>query len=219
MRKKTPLLVALAATTMLSFIAPQAARADHGWLSVGSAFRIGGANISFLFGQPARFHGLNPGYFVRFDRPVAYHDHHCTEYCYRDAGSYYHHESCPVVSAYFGSHQVDPYWAFDRYAPQYGAGYYGYYSNRGHRGGGYYDGYRRHDRYDRYRDDSVYRDRGWNRDGDHRYDRNRRDGRDHRYDRDRRDGQNRRDGRDHRDGRRDRDDRQRRHGGDRPQRH
>jgi hypothetical protein len=201
MRKKTPFLVALAATTMLSFAAPQAARAD-GWLSVGSAFRIGGANISFLFGQPARFHGLTPGYFVRFDRSVAYHDHHCTRYCYRDHGSYYHHESCPVVSAYFGTHQVDPYWAFDRYAPRYGSGYYGYYSNRSHRGGGYYDGYRRHDRYDRYRDDSVYRDRGWNRGrDDRRRDWDRRDhrndrGREYRGDRDRRGNHDRRD--DHR---------------------
>lgn len=208
MTKKTPLLVALAATTMLSFAAPQAARADHGWLSVGSAFRIGGANISFVFGQPTRFHGLNPGYFVRFDRRVDYHDHHCTRYCYRDHGSYYHHESCPVVSAYFGTHQVDPYWAFDRYAPRYGSGYHGYYY-RGHRGG-YYD---RHDRYDRYRDDSVYRDRGWNRGrGDHRWDRDRRHDRDRRYDRDHR-------GRgDHRGDRGRRDD-HRRHRGDGRDRH
>jgi hypothetical protein len=131
------------------------ARASHEWLAIGTAFRVGAAHIAFVFGRPS--FSYEPAYFYRYDQPIRYRGHACSRSCFRDAGYYYHHESCPLVAAHFYDHRIDPRWAFDRYAPRYG-----------HR-----------DRYDdRYGYDDRYDDRGSYRDGRHRrYDR------DDRYDR------------------------------------
>src|SRR5262245_9063150 len=164
------------------------AHASHDWLAIGTAFRVGAAYISFVFG-PAGY-GYSPSYYYRYDRPIRYGGVGCSRYCFRDAGYYYHHESCPLVAAHFSHYGVDPYWAYDRYAPRYdgyghdgyGRGDYGYYDRRGddgyydHRGyDGYYDDRGRDGYYDRRGHDRYY-DRD---DGRRGYDRN------YRYDRDR----------------------------------
>jgi hypothetical protein len=189
--RRTLLAAVLAGATLFTPGLIPEARASHDWFAIGTAFRIGAAHISFVFGRPS--YGYDPAYYYRYDRPVHYRDHHCSRYCFRDAGSYYHHESCPLIGAHFQHYQVDPYWAFSRYAPRINADDYGY---RGrYRGYGDHDRYGRYDRYDdrdRYdRDDRYERDR-YERD---RYDRDRY-GRD-RHDRDHRRGyDNRRDRRD-----------------------
>jgi hypothetical protein len=130
--------VALATTTLFTPGLIPEAQASPGWFSVGSAFRVGAAHISFVFGRPLA--GIGPAYYFRYDRPISYRGYNCNRYCYRDGGHYYHHEACPVVGAHFHRYDVDPYWAFSRYAPRnhgYDGGYYG-----GHQGNyGYRDGY------------------------------------------------------------------------------
>ncbi len=191
----------LAGAMMLAPMLTSPAQASQGWLSIGTAFRVGAAHISFVFGSPG--YGYDPAYYYRYDQPIRYSGHSCSRYCYHEGAYDYHHESCPLVAAHFSNYRVDPRWAFDRYAPRYdGYGYrsYGNYGYRDHR----YDGDRRDRRYDRYdRDDRHDRDGRYDRyDRNDRYDRG-----DRRYDRD--DHRDRR-GHDRRD--RGRDD-HRRHGG------
>jgi hypothetical protein len=152
------------------------AHADHDWFSIGTAFRVGAAHISFVFGQPSFLY--QPAYFYRYDRPIHYRGHRCSRSCFHDAGYYYHHQSCPLVNAHFSHYGVDPYWAFDRYAPRYdrrrGGGDYDRYDRRGHdryddrRHDRRYDRRYDRDRYDRY-DDDDHGDRGHGRRRDHRH--------------------------------------------------
>ena len=193
--RKLFFIAIVAGTLLLAPVLTPPAQASSGWLSVGTAFRVGAAHISFVFGQP--LYGYEPAYYYRYDQPIRYRGHQCSDHCYHDAGYYYHHESCPLVAAHFSNYRVDPYWAFTHYAPRYDR----YGSRGGYRGDyRYYGQYSQHNRYDRYdrRDDRYGRDRQHDR--DHRYDRrdDRRDGRYDRRDIDRRD-----DRRDRRDGRRD----------------
>jgi hypothetical protein len=220
--RKGLLTLALAGTLMMApgFIPAAHAQPGHGWLSVGSGFRVGGLNLSLVFGRPFGYNS----YYYRFPRPISYHGAHCTSRCFVDHGVHYHVRGCPVVDAYFHSYGADPYQYYSRYAPRYD-GYYndGYYNpsyydsyyDRGYYGGGvslYYNrGYsrdRHYDRGDRY--DRGYRDR------DRHYDR--------RYDRghDRRDNDHRSHDRDRDHDRRDRDwdrDGGHRRGGSRHDRH
>lgn len=169
--RKVLLTAALAATALLApGLVPQA-RADHEWLAIGHAFRLGAAHVALVFGRPAFGHGYHqPAYYYRYDRPIRYRGHQCSRYCFRDARHFYHHDSCPLVRAHFHAHRVDPRWAFERYAPRYRSGYPerryhdDRYSDRRYRG----DSYR--DRDDRYRDsdrrrydrrDRYDRDAGW----------------------------------------------------------
>lgn len=173
MRNRLMIAVLGGAMMVAPGLTPQA-RASHDWFAIGTAFRVGAAYISFAFGQPS-YYGYAPPYYYRFDRPVHYREARCSRQCFHEAGYYYHHDSCPLVATHFRHYGVDPYWAYDRYAPRYG-GYdrgYGYYDQRsdyGHRDYrgdyGYYDDRGRDRYYDRY-------------DGHRRYDR------DSRYDRDR----------------------------------
>lgn len=174
---KRVLIVLLCGAMMVApgLVAP--ASASHSWLSIGTAFRIGPAFISFVFAPPG--YGYSPAYFYRFDRPIRYGGAHCSRYCFHEGGYYYHHASCPLAAAHFSYYNVDPYWAYDRYAPRYDGSYgydgygrgggYGYYDGRGYDGRGY-DGYYdnrdyrnrdgHYDRYDRrYDDHRGYDDR------------------------------------------------------------
>src|SRR5688572_12891987 len=177
MRKLLVAGVLVGATLFAPGLVPEA-RAYHDWLAVGAGFRVGAAHISFVFGRPSFLYA--PAYYYRYDRPIRYSGHRCNRYCFHDAGHYYHHESCPLVSAHFSHYRVDPYWAFDRYAPRHD-GYRDYdrysdYGYRDHRGDYGYDSYRGRDRhYDRYDSRRDY----------DRYDRRRGYDRDYRYDRDR----------------------------------
>ena len=171
---KRVLTVLLCGAMMVApgLVAP--ASASHSWLSIGTTFRIGPAFLSFVFAPPG--YGYSPAYFYRFDRPIRYGGAHCSRYCFHEGGYYYHHASCPLAAAHFSYYNVDPYWAYDRYAPRYdgyGRGDYGYYDRRGH------DGY-----YDRRGYDGDYDNRGYDRHYD-RYDGRGGYDRDHRYDRDR----------------------------------
>ncbi len=158
--RKMLVSAALAGATMLAPGFTPEARASHDWFAIGTGFRVGLAHISFVFGRPS--YGYEPAYYFRYDRPIRYRGHSCSRYCFHDAGYYYHHESCPLVGAHFRSYDVDPYWAFSRYAPRFD-GYdrgddRGYDGDYGY-GGGYRDDYRYDDRYDRrYRDDRYRRD-------------------------------------------------------------
>ena len=137
--RKTLIATTLTLATLAAAFLPQAAEAS--WLSFGTGFRVGPTHLSFVFGDG---YGPNP-YFVRFDRQIRYSGHHCNEYCFHEAGYYYHDRSCPVYLAHLRQYRVDPYWAFDHYAPR--VTYRGY--TRDHyRDYGRYD--HRHDRYDRY---------------------------------------------------------------------
>ncbi len=174
MRKLLATAALVTSTLLLPGVVPEAHAGRHDWFAVGSAFRVGAAHISFVFGRPLS--GYGPAYYFRYDRPISYRGHSCNRYCFREAGHYYHHEACPVVSAHFGNYDYDAYAAFSRYAPRYdgyGAHYDGYrdryrsygyrdhgYRDRGYRNDGYRDGHR-----DRgYRNDG-YRDRGYRNDG------------------------------------------------------
>jgi hypothetical protein len=186
MMRKILATVALITTTMFTpGLIPEAQAS--GWFSVGSAFRVGAAHISFVFGRP--LDGIGPAYYFRYDRPISYSGYRCNRYCYREENHYYHHEACPVVGAHFHRHDVDPYWAFSRYAPRFDGYEYGY----GGRYNGYHDRYDSddnsgrsyyRDRYDGYRDDRYDDSRGrgrYNRshDDDYSRDRGRRGGRRH----------------------------------------
>jgi hypothetical protein len=197
MRKLLATAALVTSTLLLPGVVPEAHAGRHDWFAVGSAFRVGAAHISFVFGRP--IHDIGPAYYFRYDRPISYRGHHCNRYCFREAGHYYHHEACPVVSAHFSNYDYDAYAAFSRYAPRYDGydryydGYRDRYRSYGYRDyGGYRDrGYRDHSYRDRgyrdsyrdrsYRDrghrDRSYRDRGYDR-GHSRYDRHdRHDGR------------------------------------------
>lgn len=169
MRKLLATATLITSTLLLPGVVPEAHAGRHDWFAVGSAFRVGAAHISFVFGRP--IHDIGPAYYFRYDRPIRYRGHSCNRYCFHEAGHYYHHEACPVVSAHFGNYDYDAYAAFSRYAPRYdgyGAHYDGYrsrYRSYGYRDYGYRDhGYRDHGYRDRgYRDsyrDHSYRDRG-----------------------------------------------------------
>ncbi|HEX9966504.1 MAG TPA: hypothetical protein VGB06_01020 [Solirubrobacterales bacterium] len=189
MRKMLMTAVLAGATMLAPGVPPQARASHHDWFAIGTIFRIGAAHIAFAFGRPS--FAYEPAYYYRYDQPIHYGGHQCSRYCFRDAGYYYHHESCPLVAAHFAHYQVDPYWAFDRYAPRY-SGYGGGY---GYRDYGYSDRYRYDDRYgydryddrydrgSRYRRDDSYRRYDHDRYG--RYDRRDRYDRHDRYDRDR----------------------------------
>jgi hypothetical protein len=153
------LITVLAGTTLFAPVLVPDARASYDWFSIGSVFRVGAAHIAFVFGRPF---GYQPGYYYRYDRPVYLDGYRCCPYCFHDGGYYYHDRSCPLVAAYFSQYRVDPYWAFDRYAPRYD-GYrnsYGYHDGHGGRFDGYDGGYRYDGRYDGYgggyRDDGRY---------------------------------------------------------------
>lgn len=160
------LTTVLAGTTLFAPVLIPDARASYNWFSIGSVFRVGAAHIAFVFGRPF---GYQPAYYYRYDRPIYLAGHRCSRYCFRDGAYYYHERSCPLVAAHFAQYRVDPYGAFDRYAPRYD----------GYRDG--YDGYGYDDRYDGRYDDRYGYDGRYDRyDGYDRYDR--RDGYD-RYDR------------------------------------
>jgi hypothetical protein len=198
--RKLLLTTTLIGTTLIApGLVPQAQA--HDWLSVGGGFRVGAAHISFVFGGPGAHYG--PAYYYRYDRPIRYRGHSCNRYCFRESGHYYHHEACPLVHAHFRAYDVDPYWAYSRYAPRHDYGYRGhydgYYSGGGYsRGGGYYGG-DRYDRRDRYSSRGDRSRDGYYRDG-RRYDRRHRDGhyRDRHDRRDRYDDRHRGRGRGHR---------------------
>jgi hypothetical protein len=155
MRKRLMIAVLGGAMLVAPGLVPPA-RASHDWLAIGTAFQVGAAYISFVFAPPG--YGYRPAYFYRFDRPIGYRGLRCSRYCFHEGGYYYHHASCPLAAAHFSYYGVDPYWAYDRYAPRYdgydrydgyGRGGYGDYDRRG------YDGY-----YDDRGDDRDYDDRG-----------------------------------------------------------
>ncbi len=150
--RKLLLTAVLAGMTIFASGLSSQAQASHDWLDIGAVFRVGAAHIAFVLGRPV--YGYEPSYYYRYDQPIRYRGHDCSRHCFHDAGYYYHHQSCPVVATHFSHYGVDPYWAFDRYAPRYG-----------HGDGGHYDRYDRYDhghgdrygRYDRYDDDDRYR--------------------------------------------------------------
>jgi hypothetical protein len=147
--RKLLLTAVLAGVTIFASGLSSQAQASHDWLAVGSVFRVGVAHIAFALGRPV--YGYEPSYYYRYDQPIRYRGHNCSRHCFHDAGYYYHHQSCPVVATHFSHYGVDPYWAFDRYAPRYSHGDGGHYDRHDY---GYGDRYGRYDRYD---DDDRYR--------------------------------------------------------------
>jgi hypothetical protein len=198
--RRTLSIAILAGTVMMAApgLAPEA-HASRGGFFFGAGFHIGGFPFVIGYAEPGYSH--HHGYYYRTPRHIAYRGHSCSSACYRDAGYYYHHESCPVTHRYFRSYEVDHHWVLSRYAPHYDRyGGYDRYDRYDDRYSRYDD---RYDRYDRRRgrdDDRHYRrGRGRDRYGDDYYDkgsrrhgRNRHDG----YRRDR--GHRRHDHRSHR---------------------
>jgi hypothetical protein len=131
MRKVLLTAAVTAALALAPGLVPEA-RAGHDWLAIGTGFRIGHAHVAVVLGRPALGVGFHqPAYYYRYDRPIRYRGHRCSQYCFRDAGSYYHHGSCSLVGAHFRAYRVDPRFVLARYAPRFD-----------HR----YDRHRNHDR-------------------------------------------------------------------------
>jgi hypothetical protein len=175
--RKGLLVVFVCGALMLSAGLVTPAHASHGWLAVGTAFRIGPAFISVVLAPS----GYDYPYFYRFDRPL-YRGAGCGPGCFVEDGYYYYPSDCPLVTAYFGRYGYDSYQVYDRYAPRYYGGGYGYRGYDGYRSYGYYGGGRSNDRYYDHRGGS-YPNRGHY--NDNRYDR----GHDRRFD-ERRDRRN-----------------------------
>ena len=181
-------LLTAAVTAALAFapgLVPEA-RAGHDWLAIGTGFRIGHAHIAVVLGRPAIGIGFHqPAHYYRYDRQIRYRGHRCSQYCFRDAGYYYHHDSCGLAAAHFRAYRVDPRFVFARYAPRLDSRYDRY---GGHeRGRDRYDRNDRRDPRDRYdRRDRRDRDDRWERRDDrrgrgHDGDRHRGRGRCHRH--------------------------------------
>jgi len=134
MRKALAILTLTGIFLVTPALTPAAHAGGFGWLSVGTGFRVGGLNLSLVFGQPFGYGGT----YYRFPRPIVYRGVHCTSRCFIDHGVYYHDRNCPLVGAYFRSYGYDPYQVYSRYAPSYDGYYDGY--GGGYDGGGYYDG-------------------------------------------------------------------------------
>lgn len=130
------------------------AKADVAWLGFGSRFDVGDVHFSLVFGHPGSSYPR--GYYYRTAQPFHVHGAHCGSTCFRNAGYYYHGDSCPLVRAHFVRLGYDPYDVYSRYAPRvtYRGRHYG--SNSRFDGG--YDRYHRYDRPTRnYRNDGN----GW----------------------------------------------------------
>lgn len=148
------------------------ASADSNWFA-GTGFRIGPVAFSLVLGSPNR----GPeSYYWRTSERIAYRGYRCSDACFLDHGTNYHHSACPVVRRHLDHYGYDAGAVFTRYAPRHDD--YGYRDRR-------YDDRRSDDRYDRRYDDRYddY-DRGhdrWHRDHDRRDDRrhDRRDRRRH----------------------------------------
>lgn len=146
------------------------AKADVAWLGFGSRFDVGDVHFSLVFGHPGSSYPR--GYYYRTAQPFHVHGVHCGSTCFRNAGYYYHGDSCPLVRAHFVRLGYDPYQVRSRYAPRiaYGGRSYGYNS----RFDGGYDRYHRYDRrYDRPTHNFRNDGHGWGhgRSYDSRYDR------------------------------------------------
>lgn len=118
------------------------AKAEIAWLGFGSRFDVGDVHFSLVFGEPG--YSYPRGYYYRTAQPFHVHGAHCSSSCFRNAGYYYHGDSCPLVRAHFLRLGYDPYDVYTRYAPRiaYGGRSYGY----GSRFEGGYDRYHRYDR-------------------------------------------------------------------------
>lgn len=166
--KQPAAAVVLGTLLTVLLVAAGPARADHRDWSIGAGFDLGGVFFHLAFG--ARDHH-SPDYYYRTDRTIRVRGHHCSDLCFRDGRTVVHHQSCPLVGAYLGLHQVPPVLLFDRYAPPP--------VWRGHndRSASPWRTHRYHDRHDRrYRSERYDRDRST--------DRYRRFRRDDRYDHD-----------------------------------
>lgn len=170
MRKTTP-WIAAAAIAALVVVTPglvPVAAASHPSLSFGAGLQIGGVHLSIGY-TPVR-HG-HPTYYYRTRQAVAYDSYQCSDRCYRSGGTYYHHESCPVVLHLMHLNRVHPHRLFADHAPVYDGRWSSYdpwafhrsygRSHGGDRGydRGYDRGHRRDDRHwrqRRHRDDSYY---------------------------------------------------------------
>lgn len=144
---KTTALTLLLATLALSTGASPASALSWNW---SSSFRIG--HLSFHLGY--HDHHSHRGYYYRVQSPIRSRAR-CTDRCYVERGTYYHHESCPVVHSYFRGYGYEPQQVFEVYSP-FRAVIRGrsdrHYDSR-------YDHYDHYDHYDR-RYDSRHRSRG-----------------------------------------------------------
>lgn len=155
--RKTLLILAIAAGSMLAPAFLQTPAEARVFWSIGSVFSVGGLDFAMAFGRPDGYWSDHYGesHYYRTRHPMQYQGYSCHNGCSYRAGYYYHHPDCASVRYHFRRHRFSP----DRYvrsAPWYYDGYY----NR----------YRSHDRYryDRYRNNRYRYD-------PHRYDRGRYD--------------------------------------------
>lgn len=166
--RRTLSIALLAGTVMMAAPGLVPAAQAGGGFFFGGGFRIGGFPFVIAYAEPGYSH--HHGYYYRTPRHFAYRGHSCSSACYRDAGYYYHHESCPVAHRYFQAYDVDYRWVLSTYAPYYDR--YGHHGDYGHYGN--YGNYGRYDHYDRYDDRYDRQDRYDRYDGRHsddRYDR------------------------------------------------
>jgi hypothetical protein len=93
---------ALALTLTATLFAPVAARAGHSrvgvsW-SIASSFRVGGADVALVFGQPSAY---GPAYYYRTRYPLpGFYGPRCMG-CFVRGGFYYYDVASPVIDAYF----------------------------------------------------------------------------------------------------------------------
>lgn len=113
--KQPAAAVVIGALLAVLLVAAGPARADHREWSIGAGFDIGGIFFHLAFG--AHDHHA-PSYYYRTSHTIRVRGHHCSDLCFREGRTAYHHPSCPLVGAYFGGYQARPAFLFDRYAPQ-----------------------------------------------------------------------------------------------------
>ena len=140
----------LAAGLVLGLAIPADAEASF---RVRTEFRVGGFDFGFGFhSAPYRY---APDYYYRVPRPIAHRGYTCGSACFRSAGAFFHHPTCPVVLHHFRVHRFDPghHWGrYDRHLQhRYDVwSYRGHPGHHGYRGrGGYYERDRRHYERDR----------------------------------------------------------------------
>ena len=149
---------------------------DGGWV-FAAGIQLGGFHLSIGY-QPVRYGA--PTYYYRTREAIHYDGYQCSDRCYRQGNTYYHHERCPVVLHLMHRSRIHPDRLFAYHAPDYDGRWsrfdpYGwdrdYRDRRGYavrqRHDGRYDRHQRYDRYDRYDDSRNWRDRRHD-DGRHR---------------------------------------------------
>ena len=113
LNRRSAVVLSAVLLAVVSIGAAPAAASDWGW---GTSFRIGG--LSFRIGHAPHHAGHYDHYYYRVGAPIESR-YRCSDRCYVQRGSYYHHRDCPALRSHLGRSGYDYVRVFDRYAPYY----------------------------------------------------------------------------------------------------